>query len=617
MINVQLQPGLAPPHSLFDLSWLQHSIIVMHQIFSITEILNEILQYLRKQKPCALSNVAQACRFLEDPALDVLWSTQYSLVLLIKVASESIEETFTEGLRTVMNPLEIPTKNIVRMYKRMNSTIKLPKSFSLYEKERISRYASRIQSLPPIGSDHSAYEYCSDFPQVVSANFLLELFQGHSASLFPRLRNVSFPLQGIRDFSLLSFFLSPELQELQFTERPPEWVYLTLAFMPCRGLRKLELPMIDANSLDRFGFISRFVHSLGFNAIIPQFHHLEELHGTITLSHWKAIATALQLLRTAQVSIVESPPGSNTTQQSILDSMETLPIVQPFTFLSTLILEVNSISSCIPLLMLYPLPSVQCISLRSAKHAQDEDLDTLSQIPNVFRTQLSSSLRSIYIRVATKITHEPFLSPLSHFHEMKKFTLIADWTTVDLLDGDIEELAIAWPNLRHFEIGSYTYNFRLGRPDSLTLMALFFFARYCPHISVISGLHIRITRWPDDMFRDENRLREGYEAPNLKSLIFTSCSPFKETNTLRVAILVSDIFPNVTEVCWKVMSAELGEELGSAASLRYPQLADSGLSLPAMFSFKMILLSWPFLFNSVLKHFPSSLCQFAIAPASD
>ncbi|KAL4242617.1 Endo-beta-1,4-glucanase D [Abortiporus biennis] len=74
-------------------------------------------------------------------------------------------------------------------------------------------------------------------------------------------------------------------------------------------------------------------------------------------------------------------------------------------------------------------------------------------------------------RVAAKITCEKFLSPLSHFQEMEKFTLIADCTTVDLLDGDIEELAISWLKLRHFEIKSYTHNFRLGRRDSLTLIS--------------------------------------------------------------------------------------------------------------------------------------------------
>ncbi|KAL4245272.1 hypothetical protein ABKN59_009718 [Abortiporus biennis] len=427
----------------------------MHQIFNIAEILNAILQDLLKKEPSALSNLAQTCRFLEDPALDVLWNTQTSLIPLIRVASESIEETVKDGC-TLIDP---PEDSFDRYSNRANSIINLRKPFSFYEKGRISRYASRIQTFhPQLDMVPFIFSDAYNHPQSMSDGVLLELFRSHATALFSRLRKVAFPFLGLQNdryFSLLCFFLNPELQELKITQHLPELMYSALELMPCRGLQKLELPMYS------YMTTCSLPHSLGLHSMISQLHNLEELCCTMTLSHWKGLAAALPLLRVVEVSIVDDIQ-SGTTEQPPLDYLV--------------------LSGTAPLFA--SLVALKLLHMGSTQR----DLVMFSTLPKV-----------------TTTLNRKLLSPFFQFHQIEQFILNADWKVVDLGDGDIEGLATAWPNLRYLNIQSQPSEGPDGEliqtstsyVNSVTLKALFFIAHHCPHISSLWGLHLKADRWPD------------------------------------------------------------------------------------------------------------------------
>ncbi|KAI0786153.1 hypothetical protein C8Q75DRAFT_808563 [Abortiporus biennis] len=515
----------------------------MHQIFNIAEILNAILQDLLKKEPSALSNLAQTCRFLEDPALDVLWNTQTSLIPLIRVASESIEETVKDGC-TLIDP---PEDNFDRYSNRANSIINLRKPFSFYEKGRISRYASRIQTFhPQLDMVPFIFSDAYNHPQSMSDGVLLELFRSHATALFSRLRKVAFPFLGLQNdryFSLLCFFLNPELQELKITQHLPELMYSALELMPCRGLQKLELPMYS------YMTTCSLPHSLGLHSMISQLHNLEELCCTMTLSHWKGLAAALPLLRVVEVSIVDDIQ-SGTTEQPPLDYLVLSGTAPLFASLVALKVRHSTLPSFIALLTSYRLPSVQYVQLLHMGSTQ-RDLVMFSTLPKVFQTHLSSSLLDIHIEVEVTTTlNRKLLSPFFQFHQIEQFILNADWKVVDLGDGDIEGLATAWPNLRYLNIQSQPSEGPDGEliqtstsyVNSVTLKALFFIAHHCPHISSLWGLHLKADRWPDS---GDVRPGGGYEAPNMKDLTFASTSSFNPQNIPNIALLLSDIFPNL------------------------------------------------------------------------
>ena len=80
--SVSLKSSQVYPKSQFQASWLRSVSRVMHRCLLIQELLSIIFHHAHARK--TLARLARTCKTFQDPALDILWCTQDTLLYLLK-----------------------------------------------------------------------------------------------------------------------------------------------------------------------------------------------------------------------------------------------------------------------------------------------------------------------------------------------------------------------------------------------------------------------------------------------------------------------------------------------------------------------------------------------------
>lgn len=107
----------------------------MHRAFTIREVAHEVFYTLHAaNKSASLAAVAQTCKILQDPALDVLWHQQLGLLPLLKILPTAIEQVNVEPNEDDEGNDEDEPANhkiLVRLSRHLNFELKLMTAFQI------------------------------------------------------------------------------------------------------------------------------------------------------------------------------------------------------------------------------------------------------------------------------------------------------------------------------------------------------------------------------------------------------------------------------------------------------------------------------------------------------
>jgi hypothetical protein len=92
-------------------------------------------------------------------------------------------------------------------------------------------------------------------------------------------------------------------------------------------------------------------------------------------------------------------------------------------------------------------------------------------------------------RISTRIRSLSALTPLFRLRNLTTLRM-SEWWTFDLDDGDIKEIALAWPHLRYLQLNTKNYE-DLDVTPRTTLASLVTLSEHCPRLWYLNfGLHI-------------------------------------------------------------------------------------------------------------------------------
>ena len=86
-VNLAAKQGNYVDSSTTSTAITNFTLAQMHHCLSVPEILSNIFQYVKcaiKEGPATLASAARTCKTFSEPALDILWRDQSSLMPLIK-----------------------------------------------------------------------------------------------------------------------------------------------------------------------------------------------------------------------------------------------------------------------------------------------------------------------------------------------------------------------------------------------------------------------------------------------------------------------------------------------------------------------------------------------------
>jgi hypothetical protein len=157
--------------------------------------------------------------------------------------------------------------------------------------------------------------------------------------------------------------------------------------------------------------------------------------------------------------------------------------------------------------------------------------------------------------VADAFFYSDMLRPLLSFTNLTRADIDCTLSFAQIDNTFLEEMATAWPRLERLTLG---LNSSRGRRSEVTLAGLVPLAQYCPNLKFFSLTFnaCRIER-PGRDFRNHQLHQLG-----------VGFSSMLDADVTAVAEFLSDIFPNLTSICW---SPTLKPEEGSRE--RWKQVA--------------------------------------------
>ncbi|KAL4243956.1 hypothetical protein ABKN59_010847 [Abortiporus biennis] len=437
----------------------------MHQLFTIRELVDEILQPFRKDLT-SLSRIARTCKAFEDPSLDMLWYSQYAITPLILVMAnfklckrygdEIWRDTTSEEGESQLRPMK---------------SLYTPRCLGPPSKAdlvRLHRYASRIQifSARPRKSSSSLniIEVDAD---------ILHLFTHYLGdNPFPHLHKIIWPIDGISAsrYSSIQHLFSSQLVSVTLTfpehylwKDPRNILEVTaemfdvLARRSDATLETLHIQTIEALPHAAFSAIQRMTY---LRVVELPTHH--------DYTFWFSLAL-LPNLRIIKCQVVLDP-------LILPSSLDDIPSInKPFPSLTTLTIRCGLVE-CTWLLSFYKLQTVSSLSM-SLQEPMDISLTisetrldffrtnatSLSNIFTVITQQLSENLKSLDLQFRRgllcgddeskfldppTITHQIIENLTSSFPNITRFTLDHGWKfNFDDADASLHLLGRSWPQL--------------------------------------------------------------------------------------------------------------------------------------------------------------------------
>ncbi|KAJ7664245.1 hypothetical protein B0H17DRAFT_1336744 [Mycena rosella] len=389
----------------------------MHRCLEISEVLRAIFDQLSRR---TLASLARTCQGLRDPALDVLWHSQRSLLPLLKCLPPHIWEEIVKDGRRVLRIRQPITPN---------------------DWKRVHLYNYRVKDL-----------------KVESAELDVDFFRTLELSapgpfLLPNLRVLAWTLEEDGFFPFCRQFLAPTLCNVtlvlqDYIDVPASTSSVRVvshAICGWTGIKKLAVTTLDESAL---AHISR----------LPQLQDLQiQSHVPPIISEQRLAALippgqAFPALRHLVI-------GSETIQSAFsLVAHVSSPHLRH--------LHINT-QQCAPailweesfrLLVRLPCrPSLTSLSLRQRFNSP--------LIPGIAVDKYILTPRTI--------------APLLNFRRLADIVL-QPFFGLDLDDETVHQMAIAWPRLENLELGAERSTPRFPRT---TLRALVYLTEHCPQLN--------------------------------------------------------------------------------------------------------------------------------------
>ncbi|KAJ6577881.1 hypothetical protein B0H19DRAFT_1370941 [Mycena capillaripes] len=461
----------------------------------LTRLIFEAVKLGHDRNRC-LSRLARTCYKFNEPALALLWETQYSLIPLLKSFPSSTWE-ISDGSFKIRSPLTAGDWNPVLKYSRH---IKI-----LYDPEP---------------------EYDIPLDQSVMGSLIISF---PAVPIFPNLREVSTVSESTL-FPYLGFLLGAQVTKLKIRLTGPAWCLAALPFIAskCPTLKHLDVydPFQDDDSTEPV------------SSLVSQLIHLQTLSvGTLNADAYRHLS-GLCHLNTLDVRSLTTEPFT------IPDH---LPHASPFPALCRLTLSVESIHLATNFISCTDNAPLTEVSIRTRSSTTRSSLAFFSTLGSHCS---SSHLRSIEVAhnsIFDEIDDSPELytmpsnviQPLLKFPNLTRVELTAPLGfLVD--EGFAVAMALSWPRIEHLSLGAY---FPFGYHSSMlkpTIMSLLSFSRNCPHLRYLS-----IAVDATNVQMNHPSLSSRTRQTALEELYFPN-SPIH--SPLQVAQLLSSIFPSVSRI---------------------------------------------------------------------
>ncbi|KAK6984473.1 hypothetical protein R3P38DRAFT_3231715 [Favolaschia claudopus] len=478
----------------------------MHRALRILEIVEAVCAHLPPySSPSARStlySIALVCRFFSGPALDVLWSTQYSLVNILPCLPVGLWE-----IVRFENP-----KPSMRAQRAMNSV----------DWTRFNIYARRVRTLVITDNGSEA--------DILSAIFkMLSLSNTSQETLFPKLRRLHWQMARRPWLSYVPLFLSSSLESISLVTVITSYAHLALlAVVPtlCPLLTRVEICISG-----------RLAHPAK-SVILSKLKHVNHL--SIEGISESDLAHLAHLPSLTSLS-VKQPSDSihNHSFESVARQ------TTPFTSLQELTLDHDSIPFVVGLLGMKHGWSLRRLSYttRNAPLAADTAkvfavLKAKCTHSSLTHIRYSISRTNILLYPNDGVIEQDTLRLLFVFRSLREVVLHPG-SGFDLDDSDIDALARAWPQLYILHLHGSGFRCPASR---VTLRGLHSLAKHCHSlIDLKISLDASVVFCPeDDTGIDVARSKAPLQKLSVEDSIITEAAPV-------VAYLLR-IFPSITLV---------------------------------------------------------------------
>ncbi|KAK7036162.1 hypothetical protein R3P38DRAFT_2698351 [Favolaschia claudopus] len=465
----------------------------MHPCLSIPEILQHIFQDVdtdngfRRDLP-SLAALARTCRDFNDPALDLLWRTQYGLENVLRCMPPDL--------------LQLTIRDEVRILRPLKRS----------DRERPLIYMCRIKNLIINGGPNAT----KIFPLLLTS----------SETLFPRL--ITLHWNYAQDLLNIRFLLSPRLTELYLFLSS---THANLSFLPsipklCPSLEKVTVDIgirLPGAGHDLVSSTSEFVRQLW------SIKHIDiEIGDLPSLEHLSRLPELISLDVRSLPDILKSPAAC-------------FPL--PFHTLEKLALRDCEIEATIYFLSHCSLPTICRLDIPLDSSTTVADITRLHTA--LARSCSHDALTELDIDYSEsnppEQDEEAYMIPLCSLEPLFCFAKLTSVSITSHLgfaldDDSMKSVALAWPHLvfLEFECGQYAeYNI-----PGLTLRSLSILAKHCAFLKTLQ-LTLDATSIPD---------LDSDAIPQLALRYLQVGKSFISAPTIYVAQYISSIFPKLSRI---------------------------------------------------------------------
>jgi hypothetical protein len=479
-------PCIPPPLPVINSR--QAAVTTMHRCLKIEEILCIISKFTRCKSD--LIALALTCRILRDPALEALWEHLQDLGPLIRCLPEDLRNE--EARPVPAMPWEHGPPRVVRI---LVSYVHVFVSCLLI--------FCKIQSLarePDQTTDWSRFRFYASF---IRSFKCVWSFQDPSTTSL-----IHPDIFGALAASYPERPILPRLSRLWWSSNLAD-PYIDLFTGPQLNFLTIQFPSSHISHLIQARALTLFTESMpNLHSVRIESHELETRRHPNLAKALSDLICGLQNLRSVRTNIRLNPEALRHLATSpcidleitnepaeILQTM-TESIRPPlFSELQSLTITSGGVTSMIRLIELSRAEKLQRLKIchDSEDHEVEWDMERLITTVGAkcSHTELTSiELGYDYGRNATPpppvTVPAPLslqtLAPLLTFRHLTSVTICLVTRAVDLDDGDIEQIAIAWPRLQSISLSFDNYQTQ----PKLTLASLVTLVKRCPELHTIN-----------------------------------------------------------------------------------------------------------------------------------
>ncbi|KAJ7353568.1 hypothetical protein DFH08DRAFT_934427 [Mycena albidolilacea] len=417
----------------------------MHYALQIVEVVEIICEHLAQLDASTgdLARLARTSTLFLDPALNVLWRHQGTLVNLLRCMPSDVWD-ITET-RYEDEDDDVPG----------DVKIDLRRPITLVDWERFRFYSHRVKSF------HPDQKHWLETPKVYETLDLCFPEQ----PIFPNLRALDWWPHADGSFDYIRLFLSPRISNLHMTaECIPHPSTLPLLSSKCPSLKNISISMAPGPAL------SKFVRGL---------HHLETLVvtdlNTAALSHIARLPGLLYLWLMSSSPVPSFRPSAGSLPFPALQRLEYESIEH-----APRLLELMAKCSLVELTIIArgfnttPPPNTIAQQFYSAlaTYCSHSSLRKINVQRNGHAWTINADQHSIYL-VKGDILH-----PLFSFSNLVNVSL-SHPVGVDLDDTVVRKMATAWPQIESLLLPPERSHRITPRA---TLEGIYAFAQHCPRL---------------------------------------------------------------------------------------------------------------------------------------